>query len=85
MKCSCCGRKKRLMESFENLGDGGNVCVDCSDIIYKIHDGVTEKKKDIYETSVKSINKYIDKKQASKEFAEWFKNNFMKRNEFESK
>lgn len=43
MKCSCCGRKKKLMDSFENLGGRVDVCVDCSDLLYRIHDAVSEK------------------------------------------
>lgn len=46
MKCACCGRKKKLFESFENLGKGGEVCEDCSDIMYRIHDAVTEQQKE---------------------------------------
>lgn len=85
MKCSCCGRKKKLMESFENLGEGGDVCVDCSDLLYRIHDAVSEKQKEVYYKSVKSINEYIDKKKASEEFEKWFKDNYLKRNIFENK
>ena len=49
MRCSCCGRKKKMFESFENIGKGGYICVDCSDILYRIHDAVTEKQKEEYE------------------------------------
>ncbi len=80
MKCACCGRKKKLFESFENLGIGGDVCVDCSDIMYRIHDAYTEKNKEEYDLRVKSIKEYIDKKKASEKFAKWFAEDFMKRN-----
>lgn len=85
MKCSCCGRKKRLLESFENLGEGGDVCVDCSDLLYRIHDAVTEKQKDVYDQNIKLINNFIDKKKASEEFGKWFKDNYLKRNILEDK
>ena len=73
------------MESFENLGEGGDVCVDCSDLLYRIHDAVSEKQKEVYDKSVKSINGYIDKKKASEEFGKWFKDNYLKRNILEDK
>ncbi len=85
MKCSCCGRKKKLMESFENIGEGGDVCVDCSDLLYRIHDAVTEKQKDVYDQNIKSINNFIDKKKASEEFGKWYKDNYLKRNIFVDK
>lgn len=85
MKCACCGRKKKIMESFENLGDGGDVCVECSDIMYKIHDAVTEKQNEVYKSLVAEINEYITKKKSTKEFQEWFLNNYLKRNNFENK
>lgn len=82
MKCACCGRKKKLLESFENLGRGGEVCEDCSDIMYRIHDAVTEQKEEEYDLRVKSVSKYIDEKKASAAFAKWFVDDFMKRNIF---
>ena len=80
MKCACCGRKKKLLESFENLGEGGDVCVDCSDIMYRIHDAYTEKNRDEHKIQVKKIEKYFEKKKASDAFIKWFMDDFMKRN-----
>ena len=82
MQCACCGRKKKLFESFENLGKGGDVCSDCSDIMYRIHDAVTEEQKEEYASLVKAVNTYIELKKASVDFAEWFKADFMKRHVF---
>ncbi len=82
MKCACCGRKKKLFESFENLGKGGEVCEDCSDIMYRIHDAVTEQQKEEYNLHVESVNAYIEKKKSTADFADWFRNDFMKRNIF---
>ena len=80
MKCACCGRKKKLFESFEDIGAGGSVCVDCSDIMYRIHDAFTEKNKAEYDLRVDSIKEYIKKKKASDDFAKWFSDDFLKRN-----
>ena len=82
MKCACCGRKKKVFESFENLGKGGDVCVDCSDILYRIHDAVIGKQKEEYDLKVKAVNDCIEKKKTSVNFAEWFADDFMKRNVF---
>lgn len=82
MRCACCGRKKKLFESFENLGRGGEVCEECSDIMYRIHDAVTEQQKEEYNLHVKSVNAYIEKKKSTADFADWFRNDFMKRNIF---
>lgn len=82
MRCACCGRKKKLFESFENLGKGGAVCVDCSDIMYRIHDALIEKQKEEYDLQVKAVNNYIQQRKASVDFVKWFEDDFMKRNAF---
>lgn len=85
MRCACCGRKNKLFESFENLDKGGEVCADCSDILYRIHDAVTERQKEEYDLQVKAIDTYIKKAKASNDFAKWFEDDFMKRNAFYEK
>lgn len=80
MKCACCGRKKKLLESFENIGKGGSVCVDCSDILYRIHDAVTEKNIEEYKLRKKSIDDMVQKKKATEDFKAWFDTDFIKRN-----
>ena len=80
MKCACCGRKKKLLESFENIGKGGSVCVDCSDILYRIHDAVTEKNIEEYKIRKKSIDDMVQKKKATEDFKAWFDTDFIKRN-----
>lgn len=80
MKCSCCGKKRRLFESFENIGAGGAVCVRCSDILYRIHDAKTDNQKEEYNLKLNEVNKYIGQGKASSEFKIWFLNDFMKRN-----
>ena len=82
MNCACCGRKKKMFESFEDLGKGGCVCVQCSDIMYRIHDAVTEKNKGIYSEQVAIIRSFGEKKKSTSEFIKWFEEDFMKRNEF---
>ncbi|MBD5401201.1 hypothetical protein HDR58_00140 [bacterium] len=82
MRCACCGRKKKVFESFENLGEGGEVCVDCSDIMYRIHDAVAEERKEEYDLQVKAVKIYLEQKKASADFTRWFEDDFMKRNAF---
>ena len=81
MKCSCCGRKKKIMESFEDIGKGGSVCVECSDLLYRIQDAVAEKDKKTYGEKVGQIKSYIKEKKSMDGFGKWFMDDFMKRNE----
>lgn len=79
-KCSCCGRKKKFFESFEDIGKGGEVCVECSDILYRINDAKREKDVETYNRNIDAISGYIDNKKASEGFISWFKGDFIKRN-----
>lgn len=79
MKCDCCGRKKKIMESFENLGKGGNVCKECSDLLYRIHDAVVEKNKEDYANYSEQVRKDFEKT-SNKEFEQWFEKEYMERN-----
>ena len=79
-KCSCCGRKKKFFESFEDIGKGGAVCVECSDILYRIHDAKREKNVEEYNQNIDKIKGYIDKEKSTDGFIRWFKEDFMKRN-----
>lgn len=82
MKCACCGRNRKLFESFEELAEGTAVCADCSDYMYRIYDAVTEKNEEDYELQVRAIYALIEAHKSSAAFAEWFQNDFMKRNPF---
>lgn len=79
-KCSCCGRKKKFFESFEDIGKGGAVCVECSDILYRINDAKREKDVEEYNKNIDVVNGYIDNKKASEGFISWYKGDFIKRN-----
>lgn len=81
MRCSCCGRKRKVLESFENIGKGGSICVECSDILYRIHDAVTEKDKKTYDEKIGLIKANMKEKKSADEFEKWFVDDFMKRNE----
>ena len=68
MKCSCCGKKKKLLESFEELEKDINICVDCSKVLYKYQDAIKEK-------NVEEADKLLDEikgKKSEKTFVEWF-------------
>lgn len=82
MKCSCCGRKRKIMESFEDIGKGGSVCVECSDILYRIHAAVTEKDKMTYDEKVNLIKSNKKENKSANEFEKWFMDDFLKRNDF---
>ena len=51
MKCDCCGKKKGLLESFEKVKtEHGNLnlCVTCSNLLYKIRDAAHDENQDEY-------------------------------------
>lgn len=56
MVCDCCGRKKKLFESFAAVKykqTQMNFCVDCNDLAYKVRDDVNEQNNDNYEKHLK--------------------------------
>lgn len=69
-----------MLESFEEIGKGGSICVECSDILYRIHDAVTEKDKMTYDEQVSLIKSNMKKNKLAAEFEKWFTDDFMKRN-----
>lgn len=78
MVCDCCGRKKKLFESFAAVKtEKGqlNFCVECNDIAYKIRDDANEHDKEKFDQHVKEWEKRA--KKPSKLFTEW-KKEFMK-------
>lgn len=45
MRCDCCGRKKKLFESFAQITFNGgklNFCIECNDLAYKVRDAYKE-------------------------------------------
>ncbi len=68
MKCACCGKKKKLLESFEELEKDINICVECSKILYKYQDAVKEKN----EEDSKKLLDEIKGKKSEKSFIKWF-------------
>ncbi len=70
MKCACCGKKKKFLESFEELEKDINICVDCSKVLYKYQDAIKEK-------NAEEADKLLDEikgKKSEKSFVEWFSN-----------
>lgn len=68
MKCACCGKKTKLLESFEELEKNVNICVDCSKLLYKYQDAVKEKN----EEDSKKLLDEIKGKKSEKVLADWF-------------
>ena len=68
MRCACCDRKKKLLESFEELDKDIYICVECSKTLYKYQDAVKEKNA---EESKKLLDE-IKAKKGEKNFGEWF-------------
>ena len=60
MVCDCCGRRKKIFESFAAVKYGQtqmNFCVDCNDLAYKIRDDANEQNSDSYEKHLKEWKK----------------------------
>ena len=56
MRCDCCGRKKKLFESFASVKYKQiqmNFCVDCNDLAYKVRD-------DANEHNIRSYDKHLN-------------------------
>ena len=70
------------MESFEDIGKGGSICAECSDILYRINDAVTQKDKKTYDEKVKLIKSNIKDNKLRPEFEKWFTDDFLKKNTF---
>lgn len=83
MKCSCCAKKRKVFESFEQLGVGGEVCAQCSDLMYRVQDAYTEGEKETFNILVERIRDYETQKKSSGDFIKWFNEIFLDRFDFE--
>lgn len=74
MVCDCCGRKKKLFESFAAVKYKAiqmNFCVDCNNLAYKVRDDANEMNIDDYKLHLNQWKKRA--KKPSKNFTEWLK------------
>lgn len=71
MNCSCCGRRKKLFESFEAISPRIDVCVECSTLLYKLRDYNAVNNEKEKENCMELITKRKNNK-STKEFEEWF-------------
>lgn len=74
MVCDCCGRKKKLLESFATVQAKNcqlNFCAECNDMAYKVRDDANEINKDAYYLHLKQWKKRAKKPSTS--FLEWQK------------
>lgn len=72
MLCDCCGRKKKLFESFAAVEYKGlqiNLCVDCNDLAYKVRDAANEQNINNYENHIAEWQKRT--KKPSEIFLSW--------------
>ena len=77
MRCDCCNRRKKLLESFEEI-DAEKVrihlCVDCSNHLYQIRDLIKEN--DVEALNFKKIEIEKKMKKASSAFKSWYQSTF---------
>lgn len=74
MKCDCCGKRKKLTESYEEIKADNSklhLCVDCSNDLYNMRDSIKEGNTEEYEQRKSKLEKKA--KKASAIFNEWYK------------
>lgn len=72
MVCDCCGRKKKMFESFAVIQfekEQMHFCVDCNDLAYKVRDDANDKNKEEYNRHVREWK--VCAKKPSKVFLVW--------------
>lgn len=77
MVCDCCGKNKKLFETFARIKTDTielNLCVKCNDLMYKIRDAYNEDDEDTFEKCNDTINKHCEK--SKPKFLKW-KNEFI--------
>lgn len=83
MRCDCCGKRKGLLESFERIQTKYgelNLCVTCSNLLYKIRDTARDKDKDGYEACCNELEKRAKKETPL--FAKWL-NGYLNNNKID--
>lgn len=72
MVCDCCGRRKRLFESFASVDSSEgrlNFCTTCNDIAYKVRDSANEANQKEFDKYIKAWEQRA--KKPSKIFLDW--------------
>lgn len=68
MKCDCCGRKKKLLESFVEVKVSKtalHLCVDCNDLFYKLRDAASKDNRQEFDSVMTELNKKMKKSSAA--------------------
>ena len=78
MRCDCCGKRKCILESFEDIHYEKktlHVCVKCSTLIYKIRDAYNSK-----QANLPDLIEALEKRESptSTEFKKWFSEKIVK-------
>lgn len=72
MICDCCGRKKKLFESFAAVQYKKvqlHFCADCNDLAYKVRDDANDQNKEGYDKHINEWKRCA--KKPSNLFLEW--------------
>ena len=75
MNCSCCGKKRRLFESFTRVEDGNyrfDICGRCGDILYAIKGAKAEGATSVFSELTAQIESRM-KKGSSSDFSQWYR------------
>ena len=79
MKCDCCGKRKCLFETYEDINYQNttlNICVKCSTLVYKIRDAIKENQLDKKNALVAELNKRMCKESSA--FNNWLHSKILK-------
>ncbi len=72
MQCDCCGKKKKLFESYalvQTKYGSLNLCVKCNDIAYKVRDDANDMNIDEFQNHIDEWEKRS--KKPSEKFLKW--------------
>ena len=81
MKCDCCGRRRRLFESYSSVKTEGKqirLCVTCTNLLYKMRDLASDCEWEGYSLLHKELD--LKKKTFTPLFERWYIENFRSKN-----
>ncbi len=75
MKCDCCGRKKRLFESFDVVNKADSpmyVCAECAALVYAVRGAIQESASEPEADLLNDLKKRQRKGKGNPSFMTWF-------------
>ena len=76
MKCDCCGRRRRLFESFSSVNAGDSqmrLCGNCTNLLYKLRDYARDDSWEEYNLTKSELDQHATNKKCNPIFKSWYK------------